>query len=59
MFFALGLVFDPRYPEGQPRSCLDVSRAQKLLGFKAETSLQEGLDRTIAWYRAQAGAKAA
>jgi GDP-L-fucose synthase len=53
------VVFDPRYPDGQPRRCLDVSRAHKLLGFNAETALPEGLDRTIAWYQSQTNLKAA
>ena len=44
--------FDPTKPDGQPRRCLDVSRARQLLGFTAEVGLEEGLDRTIAWYEA-------
>lgn len=42
--------FDPSQPDGQPRRCLDVSRARELLGFEASVSLSDGLDRTIAWY---------
>jgi GDP-L-fucose synthase len=42
--------FDTSKPDGQPRRCLDVTRARRLFGFQAETSLSEGLDRTIAWY---------
>jgi GDP-L-fucose synthase len=45
--------FDPSQPDGQPRRCLEVTRARELLGFQATTTLQEGLDRTIAWYRSQ------
>jgi GDP-L-fucose synthase len=44
--------FDPSMPDGQPRRCLDVTRARQWLGFSAKTSLEEGLDKTIAWYRA-------
>ena len=44
------LRFDAAQPDGQPRRCLDVTRARELLGFKAEVSLSEGLERTIAWY---------
>jgi GDP-L-fucose synthase len=44
------IVFQPDKPDGQPRRCLDVRRARELLGFEAQTSLSEGLDRTIAWY---------
>jgi GDP-L-fucose synthase len=42
--------FDASKPDGQPRRCLDVTRARNLFGFQAEISLSEGLDRTIAWY---------
>ena len=37
-------------PDGQPRRCLDVSKAEKYFGFKASTSLSDGLDKTIEWY---------
>ena len=46
------IVWDTSKPNGQPRRQLDVSRAKELLGFEAKTSLREGLERTIAWYRA-------
>jgi GDP-L-fucose synthase len=45
--------FDPTKPDGQPRRCLDVRRAEQLLGFKAITPLAEGIDRTVAWYLAR------
>jgi GDP-L-fucose synthase len=38
-------------PDGQPRRCLDISKAEKLFGFKAQTSFDEGLKATIEWYR--------
>jgi GDP-L-fucose synthase len=44
--------FDPTKPDGQPRRCLDVTRARELLNFQAEVRLEEGLERTIAWYQA-------
>jgi GDP-L-fucose synthase len=47
------LVFDRSKPDGQPRRMLDVSRAEKLFGFKATTDFRAGLRRTIDWYRAQ------
>ncbi|HMI30702.1 MAG TPA: GDP-L-fucose synthase [Candidatus Limnocylindrales bacterium] len=47
------LQWDPSKPDGQPRRSLDVSRARKLLGWSAKTPFDEGLKRTIAWYRAQ------
>ncbi len=40
-------------PEGQPRRCLDTSKAEKEFGFKASVSLSQGLDNTIGWYRQQ------
>jgi GDP-L-fucose synthase len=48
------IVWDESRPNGQPRRRLDVSRAEELFGFRARTSLREGLERTISWYRAQA-----
>jgi GDP-L-fucose synthase len=44
--------WDATKPDGQPRRCLDTSRAQKLLGWKARVGFEEGLKRTIEWYRA-------
>jgi len=43
--------FDTSRPNGQPRRALDVSRAAALLGWRARTSLEEGLHRTVAWWR--------
>jgi GDP-L-fucose synthase len=45
--------WDASRPNGQPRRCLDVSRAEQLFGFTAQTKLEDGLRTTIAWYRAQ------
>jgi GDP-L-fucose synthase len=45
------IVWDESKPNGQPRRKLDVSRAAERFGFRARTPLQEGLERTIAWYR--------
>ena len=45
------IVWDASKPNGQPRRQLDVSRAEQLFGFRARTSFEEGLRRTIAWYR--------
>ncbi len=47
------LAWDPSKPDGQPRRWLDTTRAERLLGWKAETPFDEGLARTIAWYREQ------
>jgi len=46
------VVRDTSRPDGQPRRCLDVSRARDLFGFVARTPFAEGLRRTIAWYEA-------
>lgn len=44
------IVFDKSKPNGQPRRCLDTTRALKEFGFKARTGLEEGLKETIKWY---------
>lgn len=50
--------FDASKPDGQPRKCLDVSRMKERLGWQAPTSLDEGLARTVAWYRQALAAEA-
>jgi len=45
------LVWDTSKPDGQPRRCLDVTRAKESFGFQAEMSFDEGLQRTIDWWR--------
>jgi GDP-L-fucose synthase len=45
------IVWDTEKPNGQPRRQLDVSRAERLFGFRAHTSFEEGLRRTVEWYR--------
>jgi len=47
--------WDKTKPDGQPRRCLDVSRAEKEFGFRAQTSFDEGLKKTIDWYIALQG----
>jgi GDP-L-fucose synthase len=44
--------WDSTKPDGQPRRSLDTSRAERLFGFRAVTSFEAGLRRTIEWYRA-------
>ncbi|MFM9124220.1 MAG: GDP-L-fucose synthase family protein [Actinomycetota bacterium] len=46
------IIWDTDKPNGQPRRQLDVSRARERFGFEAETSFDDGLQRTVAWYRA-------
>jgi GDP-L-fucose synthase len=45
------LVWDTTKPNGQPRRVLDTSRAEQYFGFRAQVPFEEGLRRTIAWYR--------
>ena len=49
------LVYDPSKPDGQPRRCLDTSRAEQEFGFRARVSLEEGLQRTVGWYAKPVG----
>ena len=44
-------VWHAEQPDGQPRRCLDVSRAERLFDFRAKTPLEEGLQRTVEWYK--------
>ena len=53
------IVWDSSKPDGQPRRCLDVSRAWNAIGFRARTTLEEGLRKTIEWYEANAETAAA
>ena len=46
------IVFDPTKPDGQPRRRLDTTRAKKQFGFVASTQFEEGLKKTIEWYKA-------
>ncbi len=50
--FSGEIVWDTTKPNGQPRRALDTSRAKKYFGWEAKTPFEEGLRRTIAWYRA-------
>jgi GDP-L-fucose synthase len=45
------IVWDTSRPNGQPRRMLDVTRAKERFGFEARVGFDEGLDRTITWYR--------
>ena len=49
------IVRETSKPNGQPRRCLDVSRAQRAFGFRARTTFREGLARTVAWDEATRG----
>jgi GDP-L-fucose synthase len=52
------IVRDTSRPNGQPRRQLDVTRAEELFAFRAKTSLREGLERTVDWYRSSVAAPA-
>ena len=55
MEFEGELVWETDKPNGQPRRCLDTSRAREAFGVQAEMDLREGLKRTIDWYRQNPG----
>ncbi|MBB6431458.1 GDP-L-fucose synthase family protein [Algisphaera agarilytica] len=44
------IVWDSTKPDGQPRRCLDTSKAENLMGWKAQVGFEEGLARTIEWF---------
>ncbi len=46
------ILFDHSKPDGQPRRCLDISRARAAIGFEPTISLLDGLVETVAWYEA-------
>ncbi len=50
--FSGQIQWDTTKPNGQPRRCLDVSRAKQLFGFQARHSLRDGLKNTVQWFRA-------
>ncbi len=43
--------WDSSKPDGQPRRCLDTSKAKKLFGFEAKTDFDTGLKQTVEWYK--------
>jgi GDP-L-fucose synthase len=47
--------WDTGEPDGQPRRKLDISRAEQEFGFKAKIDFEEGLRRTIKWYKKNSG----
>jgi GDP-L-fucose synthase len=51
--FSGDIVWNSTKPDGQPRRVLDVSRAEKLLGFHAHTDFIDGLRLTVEWYKSQ------
>lgn len=51
MEFKGEIVWETEQPNGQPRRCLDTSRAKEKFGFVAQTEFAQGLKNTIDWYR--------
>ena len=51
MDFKGEIQWDPSKPDGQPRRMLEVSRAKSEFDFRAGTAFEEGLQKTITWYR--------
>jgi len=49
--FKGNIVWDTSKPNGQPRRCLDTTKAGKEFGFEAKTPFKEGLKKTIDWYK--------
>jgi GDP-L-fucose synthase len=47
------IVWDVTKPDGQPKRCLDVSRAKQAFGFRASTTLEKGLKATLTWHYQQ------
>jgi GDP-L-fucose synthase len=47
------IVFDSTKPDGQPRRKLDTSRAKQEFGFESQVSFEEGLKKTVEWYKVQ------
>ena len=45
--------WDPTKPDGQPRRCLDTTKAKETMGWEAKVGFEEGLKRTIEWFEAQ------
>jgi GDP-L-fucose synthase len=48
--FCGAIRWDTTKPNGQPRRCLDVSRAERYFGFRAQCDLREGIAKTAAWF---------
>ncbi|HYH78914.1 MAG TPA: GDP-L-fucose synthase [Longimicrobium sp.] len=53
MGFEGRFVYDASKPDGQPRRCLDTTKALALFGFRAHVHLREGLERTVEWFLAE------
>jgi GDP-L-fucose synthase len=57
--FAGEIVWDTSLPNGQPRRCLDTTKAKEYFGFEAQCGLRDGIAQTVEWYlRNRAGGSA-
>ena len=50
MSYSGDIVYDDTKPDGQPRRCLDTTKARDVIGFEAKTGLSEGLKKTIQYF---------
>ncbi|MFM7574355.1 MAG: NAD-dependent epimerase/dehydratase family protein, partial [Snowella sp.] len=55
MDFTGEIIWQTDQPNGQPRRCLDTTKAKEAFGFTAQVELRQGLKNTIEWYRQHAG----
>jgi GDP-L-fucose synthase len=51
--FKGNIIWDRSKPDGQPRRCLDTTRAEREFGFKSKTGFEDGLRKTVEWYKSQ------
>ena len=54
MDFTGEIIWQTDQPNGQPRRCLDTTKAKEAFGFTAQVELRQGLKNTIEWYRQHA-----
>ena len=45
--------WDTTKPNGQPRRCVSIEKAKREIGFEPKTSLEEGMKKTIEWFKEQ------
>lgn len=50
MEFDGDLVWNPEYPDGQPRRCVSGARAAEVLDYVSTTSIDRGLQKTVRWF---------
>jgi GDP-L-fucose synthase len=55
--FSGKVIWDRTKPDGQPKRCVDTEKAEKEFNFRAKIDLEEGLRRTIKWYKEEIGVK--